>query len=90
MFAACELLANDISRQLVGIPFTRTEQDEIRAQKKGLAPEEIDRNAYRQSTKRSYVAAAIVDMPDDVAVIIDYFLGLGLSTAAASIVVVIG
>jgi hypothetical protein len=47
-------LANDISRQLVGIPFTRTEQDEIRAQKKGLAPQEIDRNAYRQSTKRSY------------------------------------
>jgi hypothetical protein len=38
----------------------------------------------------SIAAAAIVDMPDDVAVIIDYFLGLGLSTAAASIVVVIG
>jgi hypothetical protein len=52
--AGYQRVANDISRQLVGIPFTRTEQDEIRAQRNGLAPQEIDRNAYRQSTKCSY------------------------------------
>jgi hypothetical protein len=47
-------LANDISRQVIGIPFTRTQQDEIRAQKQRLGDQDIDRNAYRQSTKRSY------------------------------------
>jgi len=45
-------LANDISRQLIGIPFTRRQEDAIRAEKKGLTPQEIDPNAYRQSKRR--------------------------------------
>src|SRR6516225_1308985 len=47
-------LANDITRAAIGIPFTHVQQDEIRKGKERLTATQIDRNAYRQSAKRSY------------------------------------
>jgi hypothetical protein len=51
----CQWLANDILRGLDAGPPTRAQQDEIRAEKKRLMPEEIDPNAYRQRTARKAV-----------------------------------
>jgi hypothetical protein len=45
-------LANDITRQLVGIPFTRAQEDEVRAQKLRLSRQQIDPNANRQIKRR--------------------------------------
>ena len=38
---------NSISRELIGLPLTRKQQDEIRTQRQKLKPEEIDKNIYR-------------------------------------------
>jgi len=38
---------NSVSRELIGLPLTRKQQDEIRAQRPKLKPEEIDKNIYR-------------------------------------------
>ena len=43
---------NSVSRQLIGLPLTRKQQDEIRAQRTKLKPEEIDKNAYRHPAVR--------------------------------------
>jgi hypothetical protein len=48
-------LANDISRQLIGIPFTRKAQDEIReirGERKRPSSELVDKNAYRQKARK--------------------------------------
>jgi hypothetical protein len=37
---------------LIGLPLTRKQQDEIRAQRTKLKPEEIDKNAYRHPAVR--------------------------------------
>ncbi len=38
---------NSVSRELIGLPLTRKQQDEIRAQRPKLKPKEIDKNIYR-------------------------------------------
>jgi hypothetical protein len=43
---------NSISRELIGLPLTRKQQDEIRAQRPKLSPEEIDKNGYRHPAIR--------------------------------------
>jgi hypothetical protein len=43
---------NSISRGLIGLPLTRKQQDEIRAQRSKLAPEEVDKNIYRHPAIR--------------------------------------
>jgi hypothetical protein len=43
---------NSISRELVGLPLTRKQQDEIRAQRPRLRPEEVDKNSYREMSCR--------------------------------------
>jgi hypothetical protein len=45
-------VANSVLRGLIGLPLTRTQQDEIRAQRPKLRPEEIDANAYRHPAVR--------------------------------------
>ena len=48
-------LANDISRAVIGIPFTRKAQDEIReirAKTKRLVPALVDKNAFRQKARK--------------------------------------
>jgi hypothetical protein len=48
-------LANDISRAVIGIPFTRKAQDEIReirSERQRLCPALIDKNAYRQRVRK--------------------------------------
>jgi hypothetical protein len=51
---------NSISRELVGLPLTRKQQDEIRAQRPKLRPEEVDKNSYRHPAVRE---RAPRDMP---------------------------
>jgi hypothetical protein len=43
---------NSISRESVGLPLTRKQQDEIRAQRPKLRPEEVDKNSYRHPAVR--------------------------------------
>jgi hypothetical protein len=45
-------VANSVLRELIGLPLTREQQDEIRAQRPKLRPEEIDKNAYRHAAVR--------------------------------------
>ena len=47
-------LANDICREVIGAPLTHAQEDQIRTGKKRLDRLEVDDNAYRQTTKRSY------------------------------------
>ena len=51
---------NSISRELAGLPLTRKQQDEIRAQRPKLRPEEVDKNSYRHPAVRE---RAPRDMP---------------------------
>jgi hypothetical protein len=51
---------NSVSRKLVGFPLTREQQDEIRAQRPKLPPEEVDKNSYRHPAVRK---RAPRDMP---------------------------
>ena len=43
---------NSVSRQLIGLPLTRKQQDEIRAQRPKLDAKEIDKNSYRHPAFR--------------------------------------
>jgi hypothetical protein len=52
---------NSVSRELIGLPLTRKQQDEIRAQRPKLKPEEIDKNSYRHPAVRE---CAPRDMPN--------------------------
>jgi hypothetical protein len=40
-------LANTITREAIGIPLTRNQRSEQRAQRRKLDPKEIDKNSYR-------------------------------------------
>jgi hypothetical protein len=51
---------NSISRELVELPLTRKQQDDIRAQRPKLEPEEVDKNIYRHPAIRE---RAPRDMP---------------------------
>jgi hypothetical protein len=51
---------NSISRELVELPLTRKQQDDIRAQRTKLEPEEVDKNIYRHPAIRE---RAPRDMP---------------------------
>ena len=51
---------NSVSRELIGLPLTRKQQDEIRAQRPKLKPKEIDKNIYRTPETRE---RAPRDMP---------------------------
>ena len=53
-------LFNKVSRELIGIPPTRKQRREIRAQRPKLAASEIDKNAYRHPAVRE---RAPRDMP---------------------------
>ena len=53
-------VANSVLRELIGLPLTRKQQDEIRAQRPRLRPEEIDKNANRRPAVRQ---RAPRDMP---------------------------
>ena len=54
-------LFNKVSRELIGIPPTRKQRREIRAQRPKLAASEIDKNAYRHPAVRE---RAPRDMPN--------------------------
>jgi hypothetical protein len=54
------LAFNSISRELVELPLTRKQQDDIRAQRPKLEPEEVDKNIYRHPAIRE---RAPRDMP---------------------------
>jgi hypothetical protein len=45
-------LANSITRDAIGIPLTRKQQAEIKAQSSNLDPRQIDKNAYRAPVMR--------------------------------------
>jgi hypothetical protein len=53
-------LFDKVSRELIGIPLTRKQRREIRAQRPKLAASEIDKNAYRHPAVRE---RAPRDMP---------------------------
>jgi hypothetical protein len=53
-------LFNKVSRELIGIPLTRQQQREIRAERQKPRPEQIDKNAYRHPVVRK---RAPRDMP---------------------------
>jgi hypothetical protein len=53
-------LFDKVSRELIGIPLTRKQRQEIRAQRPKLAASEIDKNAYRHPEVRE---RAPRDMP---------------------------
>ena len=52
--------AISVSRELIGLPLTRKQHDEIRPQRPKLRLEEIDKNAYRHPPVRQ---RAPRDMP---------------------------
>jgi hypothetical protein len=54
------LAFNSISREFVELPLTRKQQDDIRAQRPKLEPEEVDKNIYRHPAIRE---RAPRDMP---------------------------
>jgi hypothetical protein len=55
-------LFDKVSRELIGVPLTRQQQREMRAQRLKLRPEQIDKNAYRHPLTRE---RAPRDMPKD-------------------------
>jgi hypothetical protein len=53
-------LFDKVSRELIGVPLTRQQRRELRAQRQKLRPEQIDKNAYRHPLTRE---RAPRDMP---------------------------